>query len=160
MAFVQVHYDIWNGTVGQASVAPFKWFWMLALGLVITQARTPTRRFGMTLFILGLGVANLSDLSMTVRQIFEYQVTEFFLVTTLLLIWVDRFPVPRFLRPILVEIGSATLTIYIVNHAVINLLMPGLGLPDWLWLQVALALATGIMANRAWGKVSRFLKIG
>lgn len=156
MVFVQVHFVLWNGVVGQDSVAPFKWFWMLALGLLITQARTRLRRAGLTLFVLGLALLAFGETT-ALREVFEHQLTSFFLFTLLLLVWVDRVPVPRLLRPLLVEVGSATLTIYIVNHAVINVLMPRLGLPDWLWLQLSLALGVGCLTHRAWSALTRTL---
>lgn len=148
-AFLQVSSGFWNGMVGQASVAPFKWFWMLALGLVIAQANTRSRKVGVSLFVFALTLINLRD-AMPLSFLFEHQLSTYFLASMYVLIWVDRVPVPTVLRPALVEIGSATLMIYIVNHAVMHLLMPKLGLPDWLWLQMTLAVSVGLMVNRMW----------
>ena len=40
VAALQVKSGVWDGVLGQDSVGPFKWFWMIALGALITQADT------------------------------------------------------------------------------------------------------------------------
>jgi hypothetical protein len=52
IAFAQVFSGWWDGDPGETDVAPFKWLWMLALGILITQANTKTRK-GLVTGLLG-----------------------------------------------------------------------------------------------------------
>jgi hypothetical protein len=47
------------------------------------------------------------------------------------------------------------LFIYIVNFSVIMNILPKLHAPDWWVLQVAAAIAVGVMVSALWDKVSR-----
>jgi surface polysaccharide O-acyltransferase-like enzyme len=82
------------------------------------------------------------------------QTDAFVFVSMLVLLWVERVPVPRLLQRPLLGIASATLFIYIVNYSVINRVMPHLGLPAWWPVQVGLALATGIVTKIVWDRIA------
>jgi hypothetical protein len=76
----------------------------------------------------------------------------FFFISVVVLLWLDRVPVPRLLHRPLVGIASATLFIYIVNYTVINRLVPHLGLPAWWPIQVGAAIMAGIVAKVVWDR--------
>ncbi len=152
IAFAQVSTGWWDGDPGETDVAPFKWLWMLALGILITQANTKARKGLVTGLIGCLALIAYSGLPNVAR--FLGQTDAFVFVSMLVLLWVERVPVPRLLQRPLLGIASATLFIYIVNYSVINRVMPHFGLPAWWPLQVGLALATGIVTNFVWDRVA------
>jgi hypothetical protein len=151
IAFAQVSSGWWDGDPGETDVAPFKWLWMLALGILITQANTKARK-GLVTGLLGcLALVAYSGLPNVAR--FLGQTDAFVFVSVLVLLWVERVPVPRLLQRPLLGIASATLFIYIVNYSVINRVMPHFGLPAWWPAQVGAAMVTGIVAKIAWDRV-------
>jgi hypothetical protein len=125
---------------------------MLALGVLITQANTKARK-GLVTGLLGcLALVAYSGLPNVAR--FLGQTDAFVFVSMLVLLWVERVPVPRLLQRPLLGIASATLFIYIVNYSVINRVMPHLGLPAWWPVQVGCAMVTGIVAKLVWDRVA------
>lgn len=148
VAILEVQTGIGDGIVGLESVAPFKWFWMLALGVVITSAVSRLQKAFVTGLLGLLVVAVFSGLPLMQRVFFN--VDAFFLVSTALLIWVARFPVPRRLQRLVVVIASSTLFIYIVNNTVILHILPRLHVPNLWPLQVAAAIAVGIVGKFVW----------
>ena len=113
MAAVQVFSGWWDGQVGTDSVAPFKWFWMLALGVLITKANSAVRKWAVTGLLLVLAVAVYSRIPHLTAVLFN--VDAFFFVALGLMIWVERIPIPSLLNRPLVVIASSTLFIYIVE---------------------------------------------
>ncbi|HQT77777.1 MAG TPA: amino acid adenylation domain-containing protein [Rhodopila sp.] len=156
IAVAQVSSGWWDGDVGTTSVAPFKWLWMVAFGILMTQANTVTRKCLVT-GLLGLlaltACSGLRDAVLVFGNSFPY----FFFTSVLLLIWLERVPVPRLLQRPVVGIASATLFIYIVNYTVINRLLPHLGLPAWWPVQVGAAMMTGIVAKLAWNRLTTWV---
>ncbi len=151
LAFTQVNVGWGDGVVGQTSVAPFKWFWMLALGILMTQADNLARKAILSLLLGGLAVATYSGIPQLAAPL--AQLDEFFFASVLLMIWVARLPVPRVLQTPLSIVAASTLFIYIVNYSVINHLMPKLGLGDQWTLCVIVAVAVGILAKAMWDKI-------
>jgi hypothetical protein len=152
IAFAQVFSGWLDGDPGETDVAPFKWLWMLALGILITQANTKARK-GLVTGLLGcLALVAYSGLPYVAR--FLGQNDAFVFVSVLVMLWVERVPVPRLLQRPLLGIASATLFIYIVNYSVINRVMPHLGLPAWWPVQVGVAMVTGIVTKIVWDRVA------
>ena len=152
IAFAQVSSGWLDGNPGETNVAPFKWLWMLALGVLITQANTRARK-GLVTGLLGcLALVAYSGLPNVAR--FLGQTDVFVFVSVLVMLWVDRVPVPRLLQRPLLGIASATLFIYIVNYSVINRVMPHLGLPAWWPVQVGVAMVAGIGVKFVWDRVA------
>lgn len=142
----------WDGELGRDSVAPFKWLWLLVLGVAIAQADSPVRKWwlsGISGAICAAAIASepwLPGLSGLVNG--------FLMLAAWALIWCPTVRVPRWMKRVVVVIASSTLFIYIVNYSVIYHLMPRLGLPASLPIQVATAVLVGIIMSRAWERVS------
>jgi amino acid adenylation domain-containing protein len=151
IAFAQVSSGWWDGDPGTTNVAPFKWLWMLGLGILITQTNTVARKCLVTGLLGLLALAACSSLPYA-GAMFGENFDYFFFASVLLLIWLERVPMPRLLQRPLVGIASATLFIYIVNYSVINKLMPHLGLPAWWPLQTGMAIVTGIVTKIVWDR--------
>lgn len=147
----QVYSGWWDGELGEDSVAPFKWLWLLVLGITVANADTPARKCLASAIATGLGVS-AAILGDTISGQTSLE-NGFFVAAVLLLIWVQHVPAPRWLQRLVMVVASATLFIYIVNYSVIYHLMPRLGLPAWLPLQVGMALAVGIGLSRLWDLV-------
>jgi hypothetical protein len=163
MAATQVVGGWWDGQVGVDSVAPFKWFWMLALGVLITQANSPLRKWAVTGLLAVLAAAAYSGIPPLTRWLCPPStvwpkacVDALFFVALGLMIWVERIPVPRLLHRPLVVIASSTLFIYIVNSSVIHH-MPKLHLPAWWPLELTIAVGCGIMAQLIWTRFTGIL---
>ncbi len=156
IAFVQVDLGWGDGVVGKTGVAPFKWFWMLALGILMTQADSIKKKVVVSLILGGLAMAAYSGIPEIAAPF--AQLDEFFFASVLLMIWVDRLAVPRVLQKPLSIVAAATLFIYIVNYSVINHLMPKLGLGDQWTLSVVVAMAAGILAKALWDKITAQLR--
>jgi amino acid adenylation domain-containing protein len=159
MAAIQVLGGLWDGQVGTDSVAPFKWFWMLALGLLITQATSPQRKWAVTGLLAVLAAAAYSKIPPLTEWLGPPPTVyptggadALFFVALGLMVWVERIPIPRLLHRPLEVIASSTLFIYIVNVVVIWNIMPKLHLPAWWPLEVIMAVACGIVAQLVWNR--------
>ena len=157
VAFIQVDLGWGDGVVGKTGVAPFKWFWMPALGILMTQADSIRRKVLVSLLLCGLAMAAYSTIPEVAAPF--AQLDEFFFASVLLMIWVDRLSVPRFLQKPLSIVAASTLFIYIVNYSVINHVMPKLGFSDQWILCVVVAIATGILAKLLWDKVTTQVRL-
>lgn len=147
-AAAQVLSGWWNGDVGTSSVAPFKWFWMLALGVLLTQANTVAKKRVIMGLLIVLAAAHFSG----VPELYAVlpRTDALFFLALGLMVWIDRIPVPRLLNRVLMIVASSTLFIYIVNSTVITHIMPELHLPAWWPLELVVAVACGIVAQLAW----------
>lgn len=148
MALAQVSTGWWDGDIAKTGVAPFKWFWLLALGVLLTQANTKVRKVLVTGLLGCIAAGAYSGLPGTALWFSETDAL--FFASVVALIWLERVPVPRFLQSPLVSIASATLFIYIANYAVMTRLLPDLGVPAWWPVQVGAAIAVGIIVKIAW----------
>lgn len=142
----------WDGELGHDSVAPFKWLWLLVIGVAISQADSPMRKWwlsGISGAICAAAMAAepwLPGLSGLVNS--------FLLLAIWALIWFPTVTVPRWIKRVVVVIASSTLFIYITNYSAIYHLMPRLGLPAVLPVQVATAVFVGIVTTRIWERFS------
>ena len=152
IAFAQVLSGWGDGELGKASVAPFKWFWMLALGIFIAQTSNSKQKWFVSTLVAGLALSAYSGLPQA-TVVFS-QIDAFFLASVLIMIWIERVPAPRLLQRPLVVIASSTLFIYIVNYSVIVHMVPKFGLPNWWPLEVAMAIVTGVAAKAIWMRVA------
>jgi hypothetical protein len=122
------------------------------LGVAISQADSPVRKWwlsGISGVICAAAIASepwLPGLSGLVNG--------FLMLAAWALIWCPIVKVPRWMKRVVVVIASSTLFIYIVNYSVIYHLMPRLGLPASLPIQVATAVLVGIIMSRVWERVS------
>jgi surface polysaccharide O-acyltransferase-like enzyme len=130
---------------------------MLALGVLITQANSPLRKWAVTGLLVVLAAAAYSGIPRLTGWLGPPStsnptacVDALFFVALGLMIWVERIPVPRLLHRPLAVIASSTLFIYIVNSAVISHMMPKLHLPAWWPLELTIAVGCGIMAQLIW----------
>jgi amino acid adenylation domain-containing protein len=147
LAFAQVASGWGDGEVGKTGVAPFKWFWLLAFGVLIAQADSARRKWFLTGLLVGLALGAYSGLPGT--EILNGG-AEFFFASLLIMLWIERAPVPRWLQRPLLVVASSTLFIYIVNYTVIVHVMPRVGLPNWWPLEVLTAVLAGIIAKAVW----------
>ena len=152
LAVVQSASGWWDGEIGRDSVAPFKWLWLLVLGSLVTEADTPVRKWLLSA-VAGV-VCAMAAASASWWPGLAGLVNGFLLLSIWALIWFPRVRLPRALKQVAVVVASSTLFIYIVNYSVIYHLMPRLGLPAWMPLQVALAVAVGVVMTRAWDRVT------
>jgi len=150
VAATQVISGWWDGQVGIDSVAPFKWFWMMALGVLITQANSRSQKWGITALLPVLATSAY----MMIPPLTPGYVDVFFCLAVGLMVWVERIPIPRLLHRPLVVIASSTLFIYIFNHAVITIAMPKLHLPASVPLEVIMVVACGIVGQLVWNRVT------
>jgi amino acid adenylation domain-containing protein len=156
IAAAQVLNGWWDGLVGTDSVAPFKWFWMIALGVLITHANINPRKCAITGILAALAAAAYSGIPQLTSVLFA--VDPFFFFALALMVWVDRIPIPRPLHAPIMVVASSTLFIYIVNYTVITHIMPKLlHLPAWWPLEVAMCLSCGVLAQFLWNRLTRMV---
>ncbi len=139
-----------NGDLG-GSVAPFRWFWMVAFGAAIETAETRIHKFLLTCVTAIIGILWVARL-ITDTGLKE-SLGEFFFISVVMLIWVDHIPIPRLFRRPIMLLAANSLFIYIVNYAVINTIMPRLGLPSWALLRVIAAIGCGFAAAFVWNRI-------
>ncbi len=154
IAVAQVTTGFWDGNVGTDSVGPFKWFWMLALGLLITEADTSARKLTVCGLLAAIALSTYAG-PREIAHVFKYN-DAFFFGSALLLTWVESLPVPRFLHRPLVAIASSTLFIYIVHNSFIKR-MPMLHLPAYWPFQLVVSVAAGIVCTVIWNKVASYV---
>lgn len=156
MAAAQVILGWWDGELGRDSVAPFKWFWLLALGWLVAESDTTVRRLittGVTL-VIGLGAHVLG----AAVQVIGPMVDALLVLAVLALIWKPHITIARILHRPIVEIASATLFIYITNYTVLYHLLPMLDAPRNLVLEVGMALLIGYAAAKAWERLTVWVR--
>ena len=141
-AAVQTRSGFWDGRLGMDSVGPFKWFWIVALGVLSAVADTARKKGVVVALIVSAGVLAYAENLLI-------ELNAFFFASLLLLLFVRRVFIPRFLLHPVIVIASSTLFIYIVNYTVIHQMQIH-GLPDWMPLQVAAAVLTGLALARGW----------
>ncbi len=138
--------------MGTDSVGPFKWFWLVALGVLSAEADTAFRKsVTVALLVLAAVFAYAADL--------RIELNPFFFASFLLLIFVRRVFIPRFLLHPVIVIASSTLFIYIVNYAVIHHLQSH-GFEEWMSLQIGAAVLVGIAMTHVWNWVGAKVKRG
>jgi hypothetical protein len=150
LAYAQAELNWANSELGQGNVAPFKWFWMLALGLAIHSATRVSQK--VVLSVVVTVITAFAVFNPESSQHALHHTNAFFCAAALLCIWLDRVSVPRWTSRPIMQIAAASLFIYIVNAAVINLVMPKLALPSWWPLEVAAAVLCGIAAKALWDR--------
>lgn len=148
LAVLQVSTGWWDGELGRTSVGPFRWFWLLAYGVAVSQVTSVQHKAVLTgllalpLTATGLGLPLLGP-------VFDF-LDVLFYGAMLAILWIESVTIPRVLKGIVVEVASASLFIYIVNVAVISQILPRLGVPPWWPLQTLAAVVAGVVANRVW----------
>jgi putative flippase GtrA len=125
---------------------------LLILGVAISQANSSVRKW----WLSGISGAICASAMASESWIpgLSGLVNGFLLLAAWALIWYPTVRVPRWMKRVVVVIASSTLFIYIVNYSVIYHLMPRLGLPAALPVQVASAVLVGIVATRIWERIS------
>lgn len=156
--FIQTETNLWNGEVGNTSVGPFRWFWMIPFGSAIHFAKSREQKtlvsFIGVLIVLIFTLIRPDNLSSYSTFTFDY----FFIVSVLILIWLEQLYIPKFLNKTITIIAANSLFIYIVNHAVITILMPkltySLGFPAWPLGNVLAAITLGVLTGVFWNRIS------
>ena len=83
----------------------------------------------------------------------------FFFVASMMLIWMNRIPIPRLLHRPLVTVASSSLFIYIVNKYVIQRAHAVLK-SDSAWpLEILLAIGVGIASSSIWNRVEAWARV-
>lgn len=157
--FIQTETNLWNGELGNTSVGPFRWFWMIPFGSAIYFAKSKEQKtlmsFIAVLIVLIFTLISPDNLSSYSTFTFDY----FFIVSVLILIWLEQLYIPKFLHKTITIIAANSLFIYIVNHAVITILMPkltySLGFPAWPLENVLAAVTLGVLTGIFWNRTSR-----
>jgi amino acid adenylation domain-containing protein len=149
---ISIFHDLtqwWNGPLAQDNISPFKWLWMLALGVLIAKADTTVRKWQLTALVGVLAAAKYSGIGL-LEQTFAL-VDTFFFATLVGLTWIERVRLPVWLhRPVSI-IAAATLFIYITGTQSIYGIGPRLGLDaSSPWLLLMLALAFGVLSHWVW----------
>lgn len=155
ISFLQVGTNWWNGTLGLTSVAPFKWFWMLALGVAIAQAQTVKEKSVVSVLLAVIGLATLVELPKIAGSF--AQLDGFFFIAVSALIWLDRINIPRFSRRPVIAMASASLFIYIVNNTVIQQSRKLLKFEGSWPIEIVLAIVVGILCSWIWNKLESLL---
>ena len=148
----QISSGIWDGVVGVDSVGPFRWLWMVALGALIVETTSMTRK--VVVLCLLIGIAALAHST-------EFLTTElnnaFFFACVIALIFLKRVLIPRILLRSVIVIASSTLFVYIVNYTVIHQ-MEKHGVAGWLPLKVVAAVLAGIALTRVWDRIGSAIR--
>ena len=156
--FIQTETNLWNGEVGNTSVGPFRWFWMIPFGSAIHFAKSKVQKalvsFIGVLIVLIFTLISPDNLSSYSTFTFDY----FFIGSVLILIWLEQLYIPKFLHKTITIIAANSLFIYIVNHAVITILMPkltySLGFTAWPLVSVLAAVTLGVLTGFFWKRIS------
>jgi amino acid adenylation domain-containing protein len=151
VSFLQVGTGWGDGVLGETSVAPFKWFWMLALGVAIAQAASIREKLVLSLFLAAVEIANLAEIPL-IDDSFD-ALDRFFYISAMALVWLNRVPMPRIFRHVVIGIASASLFIYIVNHTVIDKVSRLLNFEGAWLVTIAMALASGIACSWIWTRL-------
>jgi hypothetical protein len=151
VSFLQVGTGWWDGVLGETSVAPFKWFWMLALGVAIAQAASIREKLIVSVLLAALEIANLAEIPL-IDNSFD-ALDMFFYISAMALIWMNRVPMPRVFRHGVISIASASLFIYIVNHTVIDKVSRLLTFEGAWFIAIVTALLSGIACSWVWTRL-------
>lgn len=149
LAVLQVTLDVFNGEIAKESVAPFRWTWLLPLGMAMYHANSHARKAlvsGVTLILCA--TIYLSDALHDLAPLIDLS----FIACMLLVIWVPKVKILALLKQPILLLASSTLFIYILHWTVLYH-MPKTGLPDWPMLQFTLAVMAGIIAQQIWNRV-------
>jgi amino acid adenylation domain-containing protein len=157
LAVVQAWTGWWNGKLGVTSVGPFLWFWLVAYGVVISQAAGFRQRALLTA-LLALPWASTALRVPVLGTTFGFLDLVFY-GSMVCVLWLDTIPIPRLLKGILVEVASASLFIYILNVFIISQLLPRFGVPPGWPLQTLAAVGAGVLANRSWNWLLSVLNV-
>ena len=155
VAAIQIKSGIWNGLGPRGpaqfwDVAPFKWFWLLALGALIAQADSVWRRGWLFALIAATMLASLVE-AWRLTDVFD-DTGVLFAVCAGLLALTPRMPLPRWLHRPLGLVASSTLFIYLCNFMVIKR-VPG-GHWDGAWLvKLGAAIGLGIVLTHGWNRL-------
>lgn len=149
--FLQTQLDRWNGMVGVSSVGPFRWLWLVALGMAVQCARYRRERLALTAVLLLL--AGLCYGGLVTKGHFQDPFNLFMIGATVLLLWCRRIPIPAFSHGTVLLLAQHSLFIYIFSGAVPYKVMPRLqqmGLQGSVPLRIVLALVIGIVMSMLW----------
>lgn len=155
---IQTETNMWNGELGNTSVGPFRWFWMIPFGSAIHFAKSKEQKslvsfIGVTIVLI-FTLISPEKLASYSEFIFDY----FFIVSVLILIWLEKLYIPKFFHRTITLIAANSLFIYIVNHAVITILMPkltySLGFQTWTSVNVLAAITLGVFTGIFWTRIS------
>ena len=147
----QISGGVWDGAVGSVSVGPFRWVWMVALGALIVETTSVSRK--LVAISLLMAIAALAHST----NLLTSELNTFFFASVTALILFKRVSIPRILlRPVIV-IASSTLFIYIVNFTVIHQ-MEKHGISGWLPLNVVLPMLAGIALTQVWDRVGSAIR--
>jgi len=151
---LQTQLDRWNGAPGVASTGPFRWFWLVALGLAMQTTRSRTGRLLVALPAIALAVLAYGGL--VTKGAFQEPFSGFLLVSIAMLAGIRQIRIPALAyRPVLV-LAQHSLFIYLFSLWVPNSLVPKLvqaGMPDLASLRILLTLAIGISASWLWNRL-------
>ena len=150
LAVLQVTLDIFNGEIAKETVAPFRWTWLLSLGMAMYYAKTTTAR-KLLVSVVTVVLCSLIYLNEALLDLLPLMDVAF-IGCVLLVIWIPRVPVLALLKQPILLLASSTLFIYILHWTVLYH-MPKTGLPDWPVLQFTLAVMAGIIAQQIWNRV-------
>lgn len=155
MATLQVTSGWWDGELGRDSVSPFKWFWLLALGWMVSESDNRQRRLWSSAITVGVSLAVM--LSQPVAHVLGGMVDALFALAVLVLLWFPHVSIPRILHKPVILVASSTLFIYITNYSLIYHVLPKLHVPRNLVLEILAALLTGILVTRMWNVFTALL---
>lgn len=157
---LQTQLNIWNGVVGESSVGPFRWLWLVTLGMVIQTGRYRLDRVLVTLVSLALAGLCYGDL--VTKGEFQQPFGLFLMGSILVLIWIRRIRVPAFSYGPVLLLAQHSLFIYLFSMWVPKSLTPKLeliGIEDWVPLRLLLALAVGIVMSMLWNRFLGLLSV-
>ncbi len=149
LAVLQVTLDVFNGEIAKESVAPFRWTWLLPLGMAMYYANTNARKSLVSgIAVILCATIYLSEALHDLAPLIDLS----FIASVLLVIWVPKVKILALLKQPILLLASSTLFIYILHWTVLYH-MPKTGLPDWPVLQFCLAMMVGIIAQQIWNRV-------
>ncbi len=139
---------IGDGLMGASGVSPFKWLWLLVLGMLIALSQTATLKLGTTMLIALLAI------STQIPALHPHAVAlglnaPLLYAGSIALIWIERISMHHVLRSVLVTVASASLFIFISHMTVLKRIPQWIGVDNVAFL-LALALLVGIAFQRIW----------
>jgi amino acid adenylation domain-containing protein len=156
LSAAQLLSGVWDGEPGKSSIGPFRWWWLFAIGLCIHCAQSPVQKRWLTAIALALGLTQASQI-VDLHAVLDYLELPLMLCVVVLL-WLPTIRVPKVLRDPILTVATASLFIYLLHHTMIFRVMPALGLPASLPLQLVLAVLVGIAGHTVWQALSGFVR--